>query len=83
MKKLVVQFQYHAFDEEGEEWLAWINVPGMVVTGKTKADAWKELMKSLEVLCAYNSGISANELSEFHKEISAPQATSSTGAEKK
>lgn len=40
-------------------------LPGMVVSGETKQEAWKELITSLKVLIAYNSGITSAELKEL------------------
>ncbi len=46
-----------------QRWLAEIPSLKMIVTGETKEEAFKELLKSIQVKIAYDSGISPEDLS--------------------
>lgn len=66
--KIEVKFEYFPVpigEVTEEEWQSWLtsieSMPGMVENGKTKEEAFTQLMKSLMVKIMYDNGISANE----------------------
>ncbi len=63
-KSWMPQFQYEqAVVGDEKYWMAWIDaIPGMVVSGETKEQAFEELMISLKVKWAYDNNIQLQEL---------------------
>jgi hypothetical protein len=59
-------FKVYKDNPDKTEYVAILNnFPGMVVSGNSKREAWQEMITSIKVLLAYNSGISADELKEL------------------
>lgn len=66
-KRLIVSFETHGNDAG---WVAFFPaIPGMIEQGATKAEAWQELIKSLEVKIAHDSGMTPDELKELRPSL--------------